>query len=208
MARKTVKKAVAKAGGAKAMHRRDAVKELLGDGKDLLVVTGLGGPANDVAAALGGDSKSVFALGGAMGGATMTGLGLALAQPKRKVVVVTGDGELLMSVGSLAAVAVLNPPNFSIVCVDNGHYGETGMQAAHTSRGVDLAAMAEGAGIAAVRQVTELGQVAEAAKLMRRSNGTSFIHLKVDKTDDKGVPRSRDATWHKNRFRENLLGAA
>lgn len=204
MATRTTKKSSA----AKPMHRRAAVKELLGDAKDLLIVTGLGGPANDVAAAIGGDNAQVFALGGAMGGATMTGLGLALAQPKKKVVVVTGDGELLMSVGSLAAVAVLNPANFSIVCVDNGHYGETGMQAAHTSRGVDLAAMAEGAGISAVRQVTELAQISEASKLMRRGNGTSFIHLKVDKTDDKGVPRSRDAAWHKTRFREKLLGTA
>lgn len=204
MARKSTKKTPA----LKGLERRPAVKALLGETDDLLIVTGLGGPANDVAEATGGDVPTVFALGGAMGGATMTGLGLALAQPKKKVVVVTGDGELLMSVGSLAAVSVLNPPNLSIVCVDNGHYGETGMQEAHTSRGVDLAVMADGAGIKAVRQVTKKTEIADAASLLRQSNGTSFIHLKVQATDDPSVPRSRSAVWHKVRFRENLLGSA
>ena len=192
----------------KGLDRRPAVREVLGDTSDLLVVTGLGGPANDVAEATGGDVPNVFALGGAMGGATMTGLGLALAQPKKKVVVVTGDGDLLMSIGSLAAISVLNPPNLCVVCVDNGHYGETGMQRAHTSRGVDLAAMAEGAGIKTVRQVTRKTDIADAASLLRRTNGTSFIHVQVKATDDPSVPRSRDATWHKARFRENLLGHA
>ena len=73
-----------------------------------------------------------------MGAACMMGFGLALARPDKHVLVVTGDGELLMNLGSLANIAVFNPSNLSIVCVDNGHYGETGYQKSHTSLGVDL----------------------------------------------------------------------
>src|SRR5262245_23914356 len=122
------------------LERGEAVPKLIGRHEDFLMVTGLGGTAHDVGA-LTGDRAHVFSLGGAMGAASMIGLGLALAQPKKQVLVVTGDGELLMQVGSLATIAVMNPPNLSIVCVDNGHYGETGWQKSHTSLGVDLEKM-------------------------------------------------------------------
>ncbi|NIR58575.1 MAG: thiamine pyrophosphate-binding protein, partial [Gammaproteobacteria bacterium] len=105
-------------------------------------------------AALTEDGAHVFTMAGAMGAAAMTGFGLALSQPERRVLVVTGDGELLMNVGALATIAVENPPNLSILCVDNGHYGETGYQRSHTSLGVDLERMAAGAGIKATRTVT------------------------------------------------------
>ena len=120
------------------MDRGVAVPKLLGDIDDFLIVTGLAGTARDVAA-IAKEKTNVFYLAGAMGGAVAMGLGLALAQPERKVLVITGDGELLMNVGTLATVAVRNPPNLSIVCVDNGHYGETGFQKSHTSLGADLA---------------------------------------------------------------------
>src|SRR5690606_16496322 len=100
-----------------------------------------------------------YACAGVMGGATAMGLALALAQPERRVLVVTGDGELLMNVGSLATVAIMNPPNFSIICVDNGHYGETGYQKSHTSLGVDLALMARGAGLTDVRTITQMSEI-------------------------------------------------
>ena len=108
------------------LDRREFVKNLLADRNGLLVVCGLGTPTYDVAAC--GDHPLNFYLWGAMGGAAMIGLGLALARPERRVLVVTGDGELLMNVGALATIAVMNPPNLAIVCVDNGHYGETGYQ--------------------------------------------------------------------------------
>src|SRR5690554_4826354 len=134
------------------LDRTEAVPKLLGNAKDSLIVAGLAGTARDIAS-LCGDTPNYYALAGAMGAATMMGLGLALAQPQKRVLVITGDGELLMNVGSLATVAILNPPNLSIVCVDNGHYGETGYQKSHTSLGVDLERMAAGAGIAATRTV-------------------------------------------------------
>src|SRR5499426_2548583 len=128
------------------LDRVEAVPALIGRHQDFLIVTGLAGTSRDIAA-LTDDGAHTYTMAGAMGGASMIGLGLALARRDRRVLVVTGDGELLMNVGSLATIAVLNPANLTIVCVDNGHYGETGYQKSHTSLGVDLEKMAIGAGI-------------------------------------------------------------
>src|SRR5438093_8131039 len=122
------------------LHRRQVVKTLLSERGDLLVVAGLGSTAWDITAA--GDAPLSFPLWGAMGQAAMIGLGLALAQPKRRVLVVTGDGEMLMGLGSLATIGVQQPPNLTVVVIDNERYGETGMQRTHTAYGVDLAAVA------------------------------------------------------------------
>ena len=118
------------------LHRRDVAKALLEDRGDLLVVAGLGSTAWDISAA--GDSDLSFPLWGAMGNAAMFGLGLALAQPRRRVLVITGDGEMLMGMGSLATIGVQKPRNLSVVVIDNERYGETGMQRTHTAAGVDL----------------------------------------------------------------------
>src|SRR5690606_28602084 len=148
--------------------------------------------------------RNYYCLAGVMGAAASMGLGLALARPDKRVVVLTGDGELLMNVGTLATIAVLNPPNLSIVCVDNGHYGETGYQKSHTSLGVDLEAMATGAGIPVTRTVTEDGQIADAAELIRSGNSSSFILLKVKPTDPPKVRRSLDAALSRLQFIEGL----
>src|SRR5207248_707823 len=128
------------AGEPVKLHRRDVVKELLRERQELLVVAGLGSTVWDITAA--GDSPLSFPMWGAMGQAAMLGLGLALAQPRRRVLVITGDGEMLMGLGSLATIGVQQPENLSIVVIDNGRYGETGMQATHTASGIDLAAAA------------------------------------------------------------------
>ena len=188
------------------LERREAVRKLLGETDDLLIVAGLAGAKEDAVAAAGANCPTVFPLSGAMGAAAAMGLGLALAQPDRRVVVVTGEGELLMNVGTLATIGVIDPPNLSIVCVDNEHYGETGFQRSHTGRGVDLAKMAEGAGIQAVRTVTDESDIAEAGALLRRSNGAAFILLKVAASDPPSVPFSRDASFNKTRFRQAVLG--
>ena len=187
------------------LDRRTAVPALIGDPKDLLFVAGLAGTAKDVAALCGSKASNYFAMGGAMGGATAIALGLALARPDRRVICMTGDGELLMNVGTLATIAVMNPPNLSILCVDNGHYGETGNQVSHTGLGVDLAAMASGAGIGAVRTVSSEDQIPEAARLLRESNGTSFVLLKIADTPPPAAKRSFDPAASKTRFRLALL---
>ena len=187
------------------LDRGVAVPALLGDISDFLVVTGLAGTAKDVAN-IAKDAPNAFYLAGAMGGAVTMGLGLALAQPDRKVLVVTGDGELLMNVGALATVAIRNPANLSIVCVDNGRYAETGYQLSHTSRGTDLAAMAAGAGITTTRTVSDESEIADASKLIRQSNSASFVLLKVGLAESPHFKRSLDGTRNKVRFRDALLG--
>src|SRR5215813_12906679 len=107
------------------LDRREAIPALIGRHEDFLIVTGLAGTSRDIAA-LTSDGAHTYTMAGAMGGACMIGLGLALARRDKQVLVVTGDGELLMNIGSLATIAVINPPNLSVACVDNGHYGETG----------------------------------------------------------------------------------
>ena len=188
------------------LERRHAVSSLIGDPGDTLFISGLAGSKDDVLSVVGADSTAAFTLSGAMGAAVAMGLGLALAQPDRKVVVVTGDGELLMNVGTLASVGVLNPPNLSIICVDNEHYGETGWQESHTGRGVDITKMAEGGCIPNVRTVTKEAELAEAAQMLSEGNGTSFVLVKVAPTKAASIYRSRDASWHKGKFREALLG--
>ena len=188
------------------IDRRVAVKQLLDSmGDDVLIVAGLAGAKGDVTAAVGDDPR-VFGFGGAMGAAASMGLGLALAQPNKRVLVVPGDGELLMNVGTLATIAIVNPPNLGIICVDNEHYGETGFQRSHTGLGTDLAIMAQGGGIGAVRTVHEMDELDEAGEMLRNTNGAAFVLLKVVVNDPPKMPTVWDASWHKSRFRQALLG--
>jgi thiamine pyrophosphate-dependent acetolactate synthase large subunit-like protein len=184
------------------LNRREAVKLLLDGRGDLLVVTGLGAPTYDVAAA--GDSPLNFYLWGAMGSAAMVGLGLAQAKPRCRVLVVTGDGEMLMGLGSLATIGVKQPANLAIAVIDNGHYGETGMQASHTNSGVDLAGIAKACAIAnAVHVDSESGIVAARATL-RESKGPFFIQIHVEAVDEPRVLPLRDGAEIKFRFMHAL----
>ena len=144
------------------LDRRAVAAALLRDPGDLLVVTGLGAPSYDAAAA--GDRPLNFYLWGAMGGAAMVGLGLALAQPRRRVLVLTGDGEMLMGMGSLATIAAAVPPNLAIAVLDNARYGETGSQRSHTGLGTDLAAVAAACGWPPTATATRHGRGGGAAR--------------------------------------------
>jgi thiamine pyrophosphate-dependent acetolactate synthase large subunit-like protein len=189
------------------LDRCQAVPALIGRHQDFLIVSGLAGTSRDVAA-LTDDGAHAFTMAGAMGGAAMLGLGLALARRERRVLVVTGDGELLMNVGALATIAVLNPANLAILCVDNGHYGETGYQKSHTSLGVDLERIASGAGIKATRTVAQKSEIAAGARLLREGNGTAFVVVKVRPTEPPAYKRNMDPAECRNRFRAALLGRA
>lgn len=186
----------------KRMDRNKAVPALVGNPDDFLIVAGLAGPAKDI----GYITDKAFLFGGAMGGAVMAGLGLALAQPDKKVLCVTGDGDLLMSLGSLATVGVMKLPNFSVVCVDNALYQETGGQTSHTGLGVNLAEVATGCGFAVTRDVEDETQIEEAAGLLRQGNASTFILLRVDETPSPKGIRNLHATETKAAFREMLLG--
>lgn len=192
---------------AYVLDRREAVPALIGNHKDFLLVAGLAGTAKDLAS-LTQDGPNYFGLAGAMGAAVSIGLGLALAQPDKRVLVATGDGELLMNVGALATVGILNPPNLSILCVDNGHYGETGYQQSHTSLGVDLEQMAIGAGIKSTCTIDKPDGIAAGARMLRESNGTSFVLLRVKPEDPPKFKRNMDIGASRVRFRLNLLGQA
>jgi thiamine pyrophosphate-dependent acetolactate synthase large subunit-like protein len=186
------------------LDRREAVPALLGRHEDFLIVTGLAGTAKDIAA-LTQDGEHTFTMAGAMGAACMMGLGLALARPDKRVLVITGDGELLMNLGALATIAVMNPANLSIVCVDNGHYGETGYQKSHTSLGVDLEKIAIGSGIKMTRTIRSGAEIADGARLLRAGNGTAFVLLRVKPTDPPGYKRNMDAAAVRTRFKTALL---
>ncbi len=188
------------------LGRRDVVARILKDRADALVVTGLGAPSFDAAAA--GDRADNFYLWGGMGGAAATGLGLALAQPGRRVLVITGDGEMLMGVGTLATIAVQRPANFAICVIDNQRYGETGMQETHTAFGVDLAAMARGAGIKETATVWTRRELDAAATRLFDARGPVFVNIKVMPSTQPLVLPPRDGITLKHRFREKLLGKA
>ena len=185
------------------LDRNEAVPQLVGRHEDFLIVAGLAGTARDLTF-LSRDAPHVFALAGAMGSATSIGLGLALARPERRVLVVTGDGELLMNVGTLATAAVMNPPNLAIVCVDNGRYGETGWQKSHTSLGVDLEQMALGAGIRTTRLITRTDEIPEASRLIREGNSTSFVLMRVKPNESPPHKRDLDPATERLRFRAAL----
>ena len=179
------------------MNRRDAVKTLLARRKDLLVVAGLGSTAWDCTAA--GDSPLTFPMWGAMGQAAMMGLGLALAQPKRRVLVITGDGEALMGLGALATIGAQRPANLTVVVIDNERYGETGMQETHTAHGVDLAGVARSCGL----QVFDFEKVAAA---IHGRSGPNFCAVKVKAEKIPLVLPPREGALLKARFRRALLG--
>ncbi|MFO1350323.1 MAG: thiamine pyrophosphate-dependent enzyme [Gammaproteobacteria bacterium] len=187
------------------LRRREVVKALLAERGDLLVVAGLGATNWDATAA--GDHPLTFPLWGAMGGAAMVGLGLAIAQPARRVLVVTGDGELLMGLGALATIAVQAPPNLALVVIDNESYGETGMQPTHTAHGVDLTAIAAGAGLPTARGVTDAAEFTAALPLIRAAPGPVFVNIKVRAEALPLVMPPKDGAYLKDRFRIALLGA-
>lgn len=184
------------------VSRRDFVSALVAGLDDALVVSGLGSPTYDLYAA--GDRPENFYLWGAMGGAVPFGLGLALAQPERPVVVITGDGEQLMGVGSLATVGVQQPANLTIVVLDNGLYGETGGQRSHAGQGVDLAAVALACGISDSRTVTEVTGASDVASAAKAKQGPVFVRVPISADETERVLPPRDGVANKNSFRAAL----
>ena len=185
-----------------AVDRRNFVAKLLQATPDALVITGLGSPSYDVFAA--GDRARNFYLWGAMGGSASMGLGLALAQPSKSVVVITGDGEQLMGIGSLATIGVKQPTNLTIVVLDNGHFGETGMQRSHSSLGTNLVAVAKGFGIADAFVVNQLEGFSDVARRVNAREGLTLAQVLISSDEPARVLPPRDGVYVKNRFRAEL----
>ncbi|KAK1185276.1 thiamine pyrophosphate-dependent enzyme [Streptomyces sp. NBS 14/10] len=185
------------------LDRRRFVADLISRlPEDALVVTGLGSPSYDVFAA--GDRPTNFYLWGAMGAAAPLALGLALAQPDRPVVAITGDGEHLMSIGTLATIGAQLPPNLSLVVLDNAHFGETGMQPSHTGLGTDLIAVARGFGIRDTERITDLAQVDGLATRITARAATTYAQVLIDTSEPPRALPPRDGVANKNAFRAAL----
>jgi thiamine pyrophosphate-dependent acetolactate synthase large subunit-like protein len=188
---------------ANLLERRSVVSGLLTERKDAIVVGGLGASTYDIAAV--GDHDRNFYLWGAMGGAVMIGLGIALAQPDLPVVVITGDGEMLMGMGSLATVGLQKPGNLTIVVLDNEIYGETGGQASHTAATVDLVGVARSCGISGARDIATMAEIeAFTPQMQDVSSGPRFVSIKIDNANLERVLSSRDGQFIVTRIRGAL----
>jgi thiamine pyrophosphate-dependent acetolactate synthase large subunit-like protein len=187
----------------KRLDRRHVVARLLEGRETTLVVSGLGAPSWDVAAA--GDHPRNFYLWAGMGGAAMMGLGLALAQPQLPVLVITGDGEMLMGLGAFATIALQRPGNLSVVVLDNAAYGETGGQPTHTAGACDLAAIARAAGIADASRLATMAEVGALAGLVHRlGDGPRVAVVRIAPEDAAKVLPARDGRFLANRMRGAL----
>ncbi|HEN8797862.1 aldehyde dehydrogenase [Pseudomonas sp. CM25] len=182
--------------------RREVVRSLLADRNDVLVVTGLGSASYDVMAA--GDHANNYYLWAAMGSAITVGLGLANAQPDKSVVVITGDGELLMGFGALATVALQQPKNLTIVVLDNGHFGETGMQVSHAGFGIQLERVADTCGFAWTQEIREMDGVHALRERFANRDGVKLATVKIKAENPPRVLPPRDGHYVKNRFRAAL----
>ena len=189
------------------LERRKAIATLMADRpKDLFVVPGLGSCTYDMASL--GEKDSDFYLWGAMGGAAMIGLGLALAQPKLKVAVITGDGEMLMGMGSLATIGVQKPNNLAVIVFDNQRYGETGMQASHTDNGVDLVGVARACGFKQAYDVADEAGLKRLAGELRLLKETLFARVRIAADDPPRVLPSKDGVELKLRFRKAVAAVS
>lgn len=186
------------------IDRRELLPQLFENPGDYLIVSGLAGAAKDTAA-LTKDGPNLYTMAGTMGAAVAMGLGVALNAPDRKVVVVTGDGELLMGIGSLVTVASMAPSNLSIVCIDNAQHGETGGQAGHTGQKTDLETIAKGAGLPSTMTISEPEQIADAAAFLASAPGPRFVVARVQGTAPSAYKRNMDPAACRHRFRNAFL---
>ena len=187
------------------LDRKNAIPILIGDHKRFLIISGLAGPAKDIGF-LTKESPNTFLFGGAMGGALPTSLGLALSRPKEKVLCVSGDGDILMSMGCLATIATTKPKNLIIICVDNASYLETGGQTSHTGLGVNLDMIAKGCGFPITKTIVTEEELLEGKKFLNNNfDGPAFILLKVSKSNPPKYSRNWNASEEKSKFRKNLI---
>ena len=187
------------------LDRKKAIPILIGDHNRFLIISGLAGPAKDIGF-LTKESPNTFLFGGAMGGALPTSLGLALSRPKETVLCVSGDGDILMSMGCLATIATTKPKNLIIICVDNASYLETGGQTSHTGLGVNLDMIAKGCGFPIAKTIVTEEELLEGKKALDDNCiGPIFILLKVSKSNPPKYSRNWNASEEKFKFRKNLI---
>jgi len=188
------------------IDRRRLLAGLFPDQREYLFVAGLAGSARD-AAMLTEDGGNLFALGGVMGAATTIGLGMALAAPEHKIVVVTGDGELQMNIGSLITVASTAPANLTIVCIDNEGHGETGNQRGHTAGAASIELMGKSAGITSTMTIMRSEEITKAASFIGQARGPCLLVVKVLATEPSAYKRLMDPAACRYRFKAAFAAA-
>jgi thiamine pyrophosphate-dependent acetolactate synthase large subunit-like protein len=187
------------------LDRKEAIPKLIANPENFLIISGLAGPAKDIGF-LTKESPNTFLFGGAMGGAIPTALGLALSRPKEKILCVSGDGDTLMSMGSLATIGIMKPKNLTVLCVDNSSYLETGGQKSHTGLGVDLEVVAKGSGFSLTKTIQNEKELLEGRELLLSNTKCPlFILLKVNQSNPPQYSRNWNASQEKDKFRKNLL---
>ena len=187
------------------LDRKLAVPKLLGDTDRFLIISGLAGPAKDIGF-LTKETPNTFLFGGAMGGAVPTALGLALSQKEKRILCVTGDGDLLMSMGSLATVGIMKPKNLIILCIDNGLYQETGGQKSHTGLGVDFSKIAEGCKFPVIHNISNEQELKIGSLILdKEKEGPILMIIKVSDSKPPKYSRNWNASEEKVKFRKNLL---
>ena len=187
------------------LDRKEAIPKLIASPENFLIISGLAGPAKDIGF-LTKESPNTFLFGGAMGGAIPTALGLALSRPKEKILCVSGDGDTLMSMGSLATIGIMKPKNLTVLCVDNSSYLETGGQKSHTGLGVDLEVVAKGSGFPLTKTIQNEKELLEGRELLLSNTKCPlFILLKVNQSNPPQYSRNWNASQEKDKFRKNLL---
>jgi len=182
--------------------RRAFIVELLRHRGEALIATGLGSATWDCFAA--GDSPEYLYSWGGMGLAVPIALGLALAQPDRRVLAITGDGEMMMGLGSLAVVGDQAPKNLAVLVLDNESFGETGRQRGLTAGRVDIAAVAKSVGFSDVMTVTEQGATAALGRFLFAQAGPVLAVAKIAITEDPWALPEKDGATLAHRFRTAL----
>ncbi|HET9267877.1 MAG TPA: thiamine pyrophosphate-dependent enzyme [Vicinamibacterales bacterium] len=162
------------------MTRLEATRQVMAAAGDAAIVASLGHPAYDLFAA--GDRNRNFYTWGSMGLASSVGLGLAMAQPAQRVIVLDGDGSLLMNLGSLATIGWVRPANLVLVVWDNEKYGTTGGQDTATAHGADLDAAARAMGITATATSRTPREFERALARAQSEPGPWVIVAKVDES--------------------------
>jgi thiamine pyrophosphate-dependent acetolactate synthase large subunit-like protein len=186
------------------LDRRELLPKILPNHSEYLIVSGLAGASRD-AAALTSESDNLFTMGGAMGAAVPIALGMALCAPERKIAVITGDGELMMNIGSLATVASAAPQNLSIICIDNAQHGETGGQESHTAARTDLELIAKGAGIPATLSISRPEELKAAAQFLKDSPAPRFLCARVMSGPPSDWKRNLNPADRRVKFRQAIL---
>jgi len=185
----------------------EAMKPILEALPDEAIVVSANGYISRALFALA-DRPGNFYMLGSMGLASSIGLGLAISRPSRTVLVLDGDGNLLMNLGTLTVAAALAPANYVHVCLDNGAYASTGNQPA-LSRRVDLGELARAAGYRLVREggdETALANLAKRLLAPGAREGPAFVHVPL-KPEEAGAPGER-VTWTPEEIRDRVAGAA